>query len=339
MKKRQKVVTIISSSFLVVGLAFFSAAYFTLLHRYKGSDVINEWSKNDQFDISKIKTVKKEKNKDFVVLNLADVQMCDLEDLFNKEIIHKEIDYLVATYKPNLITLTGDQTWSNENLICLKSLISWLEGYKIPFAPIFGNHDYGNDGDYAVASQKYCCDLYEKASYCLFDRGPTNISSLGNYVINIEEDDKIVSTLYMLDYGYNKEINSQQIERFKWNAEGIKNYNNNNYTNGICFTHKPLYGHLGFDPGIINSNIKNDFEKTVIKRGISDFICGHYHEYNRIKQYDSARYTFATKTGELGGFLETESIYLNGATTIEINEHETKIVQNLVNNKDYRIKK
>ena len=157
-KKRIWVVAI--AIVLLIISALLLNLYFMFFHHYKGKYVEYNWSATDSFDITQIATVNKQKNKDFVILNLADVQLCDLEDIPNFSTMHNEISYLVETTKPDLITLTGDQTWSNENLISLKNLIRWLDGYKIPYAPVFGNHDYGNQKDSAVASQNYCCDLY-----------------------------------------------------------------------------------------------------------------------------------------------------------------------------------
>ena len=224
---------------VLIGILLMSA-YLLFLHHYKGTYVIDEWHETDEFKIENITTLEKQKNKEFVILNLTDIQMCDLENFFNKSIIHDEITYLVEQTKPDLITLTGDQTWSNENLVSLKSLIHWLDSYKIPYAPVFGNHDYGNEKNSSVAELNYCCDLYEAGKYSLFKRGPSNLGALGNYVINIVEDGKIYKTLYMLDSGYEAKITNEQIAWFEWNANGIKNANNGEYSDGICFMHKPL---------------------------------------------------------------------------------------------------
>ena len=80
----------------------------------------------------------------------------------------EELDELIYTIKPDLITLTGDQTWSNENLISLTTLVRWMESYKIPWAPVFGNHDFGNEENNAVLDQLKCCEYYENAKYSLF---------------------------------------------------------------------------------------------------------------------------------------------------------------------------
>ncbi len=341
MKKVKKVLLIILCVVLSIAVVISTSAYFLLVHHYKGTQVENPWYATNEFKLQNIATVQKQKDKDFVILNLADVQMCDLEDFFNRKIIHKEISYLIEQTKPDLITLTGDQTWSNENLISLKSLISWLDSYKIPYAPVFGNHDYGNTKNSATAELNYCCDLYEKSKYCLFSRGPSNLGTLGNYVINIMEEDKIYKTLYMLDAGYEDIITTQQIEWFKWNAEGLKNLNGGEYTSAMCFMHKPLpeYSvayrkyrsgsaeaeaigdvHIHYSLG---GTSQNGFFDAAKERGVLDVVCGHQHGNNFTIKYNNVRLTFATKTGQLGGYYNDGTVNLNGATYFVLNDDVT----------------
>ena len=336
---KKKAIIIISCSLVgTLALGAFGTVYFLFLHHYKGKKVVNNWSVTDTFDIKDIPAINKEKGKDFTILNLADVQMCDLEDLGNRKIVHKEIDYLVNLTNPDLITLTGDQVWSNENLICLKSLISWLDGYRIPFAPVFGNHDYGNEFDSATAGLNYSCDLYEKAKYSLFDRGPTNIGSLGNYAINIMEDDKIINTLYMMDHGYGS-ITEGQLDWFKWTADGIKDNNGGVYSNGMVFMHKPIkeffYAVNGVDSESLTLSPMFDLAKD---RGVTHFTCGHYHELNFSEPFRGVVMTMATKTDELAGFYEDDDEYINGGTSFTIKGEEIVIKHNYVNRTDYRIK-
>ncbi len=343
MKRKNKVFLIIISAILVVTIVCFSTVYFLFLHRYKGKNVIDEWNVTDEFNIDDIATIKKEKDKEFVILNLADVQMCDLENFFNMGIIKKEIEYLVEEVKPDLITLTGDQTWSNENLISLKSLISWLDSFKIPYAPVFGNHDYGNTKNSSVLDLNACCDLYEKGKYSLFKRGPSNLDALGNYVINVTEDDKIYKTLYMLDLGYGDEITDMQKEWFKWNAEGIRAANGGEYTEGMCFFHKPLpeyaYAYRQYVSGSptvralgdvyvyysLYGSLQNGFFDEAKDRNVKDFVCGHQHGNSFTLLYDDVRLTFALKTGELGGYCDDGETYLSGATYFVLDGGETTV--------------
>ncbi len=337
MKKKNKVLLTVISVLLTVVLICLFAAYFLLLHRYKGKKVIDEWHSTDEFNIDSIANVEKKEGKDFVILNLADVQMCDLDDFRNNLTIKKEIEFLVEKIKPDLITLTGDQTWSNENLIVLKSLIRWLDSFKIPYAPVFGNHDYGNQKDSAVLSQNACCDVYEKGKYSLFKRGPTNLGALGNYVINVTENGKIIKTIYMLDLGYEDMITDGQIEWFKWNAEGIKAANGGEYTEGMCFFHKPIpeyatayYAYYSGEEGVyalgdiyryysLYGSTQNGFFDAAKERNVKDITCGHQHGNNFTISYQGVRLTFALKTGENVGYCDDGETYINGATYFVIN--------------------
>lgn len=341
MKKKFRVLISVGSCIFALALMGFGATYFTFLHRYKGKVIVNNWNESDTFDINEIKTLSKQKDKDFVILNFADIQICDLEDMFTRYKLHNYLDKLVDTYKPDLITLSGDQTWSNENLLSLKSIINWLDGYKIPYAPVFGNHDYGNEYNSAVAGLNYCCDSYEGGKYSLFNRGPTNIGSLGNYAINIKEEDKIISTLYMMDLGYNDKITEDQKSWFKWTADGIKANNNNTYTNGIVITHKELpecydaYRHYLLDNSIAEGDVivhmgfadveNTGFVDLAKSCGVYDFMFGHEHYNNFTIHHENARYTFMVKTGEFFDTYQDETVHLCGATTITLSSDEVNI--------------
>ena len=352
MKKATKIIIAISSGVLAVSIAAFFGIYFTYLHRYKGKEVVDEWHENDIFDINTIQTLEKNKDKDFVILNLADVQMADLDDIFRYDIIHKEITYLVNEYQPDLITLTGDQTMSNENLVSLKKLISWLDEYKVPYAPIFGNHDYGNDFNSAVASREYCSDLYEAGKYSLYKRGPTNLSSLGNYAINILEDNKVITTLYMLDLGYNKSLTEEQKSWFDWTARGIKEANDNISPRGMVFTHKDFkehyqaYHHYLENPESAEGKVyvhdgfayvdNGSFVEMAKFYGVTDFVCGHEHGNNFTINYAGARYTFAVKTSETCYIYEDEEVYMSGGTEICINKEKASFYHHFVDRNSYR---
>lgn len=357
MSNTKKVFIIIISILVFLVLSVFLTIYFLFIHHYKGTEIIDEWHETDQFKIENISTLQKEKDKDFIILNLADVQMCDLEDIFNMPTIHREITYLVEKTKPNLITLTGDQTWSNENLISLKTLIKWLDDYKIPYAPVFGNHDYGNKKNSAVAELNYCCDLYERGKYSLFKRGPSNLGSLGNYVINIMEEGNIYKTLYMIDAGYNDAISDEQIAWLKWNANGIRSVNNGIFSEGMCFMHKPIpefrtafYKFLNGSADVeaindvyvnysLSGTIQNGFFDVVKEGNVLDIICGHQHGNNFTLKYENVRLTFALKTGELGGFYADEEIYLNGASVFNLSNAFVNIQSVFVDRDEYKIKK
>lgn len=354
MRKRFKIL-------LAVGIPLFSIvvtgglwAYFNLLHRYKGKKVVDNWDATDTFNINKITTLHKEKGKDFRILNLADLQVADLDGPKAFNTVHKEMDDLINEYKPDLITLTGDQTMSNENRLFLKSIIRRLDKHKIPYAPIFGNHDFGNSYNEGVCSEQYCCDLYEKGKYSLFKRGPTNLGPLGNYVINIEEDGKIVSSLYMMALAYEDSLTEKQIEWFKWNADGIKAANGGLNPRGMVFTHKDFkehywaYHHYLSHPEAAEGTVyrhggfhyadNGNFVEIAKNSGVFDFVCGHQHNNNYTINYEGARYTFVVKSSETVFYYEDENVYLNGATEIIVGSESTRFEHHLVERGKYHLK-
>ena len=353
MKKSTKILISALSAAVFIAICGFSLCYFLFLHRYEGKEKVWLWSDTDEFDISKIPTVEKAKDKPFVILNLADVQLCDLEDIFNFGTIKRVIKYLVAETRPDLITLTGDQTWSNENLISLNRLVRFLDSLKIPYAPVFGNHDYGNEGDSAVLSQRACCDVYEKGKYSLFSRGPTNIGALGNYAVNIVEDGAIVKTLYMLDSGYLDALTDGQIAWFKWTAEGIKAATGA-YAEGMCFMHKPLpeysYAYRAYTRGeaeaigdvyvrySLSGSEQSGFFDEAKARNVTDVVCGHQHGNSFTLIHEGVRLTFALKTGELGGFWRDETVNLNGATFFTLSGGGTAVRNVFVPRGEFDIK-
>ena len=343
MKRKNKILLSVVCTVLGFAVVCSFAVYFLFFHRYRGKEIVSLWSETDSFSISGITTIEKQKDKPFVILNLADVQICDLEDLFSMNEIKKEIADLVEQTHPDLITLTGDQTWSNENLISLKSLISWLDSFEIPYAPVFGNHDCGNEKDSAVLSRNACCDLYEKGAYSLFQRGPSNLGSLGNYIVNITEEGKIIKTLYFLDSGYEEQISNEQIAWMKWNAEGLRAANGGMYTEGMCFFHKPIpeyaqayYGYRNGDPSVeaigdvwvtfsLSGSRQNGFFETAKSIGVTDIVCGHQHGNCFTLKYEGVRLTFALKTGDRVSFYSDETVTLDGGTCLILDGGETRV--------------
>jgi hypothetical protein len=133
----------------------------------------------------------KDPDKDFVVLNLADIQMQDHETYGRVGAqVKGTIDKLVENLEPDLITLTGDNAW---RMLSYNELIRMIDSYGIPWAPVMGNHD-----GQGCPSEFWCAYNYSQAENCLFQFGPKDMG-YGNYIIQIYENDKIIHTLYMMD--------------------------------------------------------------------------------------------------------------------------------------------
>lgn len=160
-------------------------------------EVSNEfWLSTDTYRLEDTQVIQKEQGKDFKILNLADIQYSDVKDIGKRSYTEETIKTLIEQEKPDLILMTGDQTWTATQRSSIKSLIKFMDSFKIPWAPVFGNHDGEGNAD-----KNWLADRYEESEYCLFKKGPNNIGGVGNYIINIMEGDKIVEFIIMMDSG------------------------------------------------------------------------------------------------------------------------------------------
>lgn len=101
---------------------------------------------------------------------------------------------LVAQTRPDLIFITGDIVYGSfdDDGSTLDWFCRLMASFRIPWAPVFGNHD--NETAKGVTWQ---CERLENSEYCLFKRG--NVTGNGNYTVGITVGDKLKFVLYMLD--------------------------------------------------------------------------------------------------------------------------------------------
>lgn len=141
-------------------------------------------------------TLKKTGSKPFVVLNLTDFQL-EADEWTDKTEKGKEalktIDTLYKRVKPDLVTLSGDLSWSGD-FEALTNMGTLLDSYCVPWAPVFGNHD--NDGGLETLDKAIL--LLSSFKYFTFEKGDESLGR-GNYIISIEENEKIVHSIFMMD--------------------------------------------------------------------------------------------------------------------------------------------
>ena len=207
--------------------------------------------------------LEKEKDKDFTILNFADVQLAKDDVIYENGVAkyaYELMNELITEVNPDLITLTGDQGYGEPESI--KAISSVINKYNIPWAYVLGNHD-NECSEIGVEEQ---INLYSTYSNCIAKYGPreitesdTGIPKAGNYIINIverEEDGfKIVRSLFMLNtgnktnpYDMDKRINNmyydhlsdKQLEFYKWGLESSKKYNNGEYPKSTIIEHIPI---------------------------------------------------------------------------------------------------
>lgn len=175
----------------------------------KGEANTETWSAGDVFRAEDTIMLQKEPGKDFVILNLTDIQYSDALDFAQRGYTKETIQTLIEETKPDLITMTGDQVWTAFQKQSQGELIKMIDSYGIPWAPVFGNHDGEGNAD-----KEWLADRYLESENCLFKKGPNNIGGVGNYVVNIMEGDKIVQSLIMMDSGASFDYSDTPKEEF-----------------------------------------------------------------------------------------------------------------------------
>ena len=135
-------------------------------------------------------------NKDFLVLNLADIQLSKdewSESHSHSKIVIHTVTELVNRLHPDLITLSGDQGWAGDFDAYMK-VGEFIDSFDIPWTFVWGNHDQQN----GYGFNDSVVDGYSKLKNLIFENGPENLGR-GNFVIEIKENDSIVSALILMD--------------------------------------------------------------------------------------------------------------------------------------------
>ena len=151
-------------------------------------------------------------DRDIKILQLTDLQPVDPSQQrydgrldyfpFNTEFTYEMkyqnefyyIDKAIKDNNPDLIIITGDIVYGefDDNGSNLKDFCHFMDSYKIPWAPIFGNHD--NECKLGVTWQ---CEQFLNSKYCLFKRN--DCTGNGNYNIGIFNKGVLIRTIYMMD--------------------------------------------------------------------------------------------------------------------------------------------
>ena len=155
MKKKNKGLIILISvlAVIIVAVGSFAAAF--ALSMEKGTPSAEVWEENMEYDINNTVQLQKTPGEDFVILKLTDIQDNDFLDIGRRKYTEQTITELVERVKPDLITMTGDQIWAPFVKYSLDDLIEFMDSFKIPWAPVNGNHDGEGNVDLKAAAEKY----------------------------------------------------------------------------------------------------------------------------------------------------------------------------------------
>lgn len=183
----KKPVKVIISIFVVLALVvcICNAVFASVaLDLQKGVAVCDEWSPDDVYTPDYAQSLEVGDG-DYKILCLTDVHIRNHGTFASWLGINFILDgmseiqlkKLINRVEPDLILVGGDTVLTKWNDICTQQFCDFMEKFEIPWAPVFGNHDYEGRADKAKLAE-----IYEAAAHCLFKSGPEGMNGMGNYM-------------------------------------------------------------------------------------------------------------------------------------------------------------
>lgn len=309
---RKKTMIILGSSialFIVIAAIILMGLFIPVHGRIKDSYY---WSEYDEFDIKKIKTLEK-KNSEFKVLQVTDLHYHLPHKTKETDNIVKQ---LVEENTPDMIVITGDSTFGPTNMLYAKHIVKLFDGFKIPWAIVYGNHD-----DEGKADKNRLSDIYSASEFGLFENGANNIGGSGNYTVNITLNGLPFYSVIMMDSNTNIPYNGKkeygaftpsQVLWYEWLTDGLKS---NGYENSMMFFHIPFPEYLdayevwersGFDKTIGSGDKREGvaaapynpgmFNKIKEQRNTTHVFAGHDHVNDYSILYQNIVLTYGVKS-------------------------------------------
>ena len=335
---RKKYIFYFSLGFAFMALIAMTLYLFVPLFYRTGVESGEVWSETQEFSLDYTVQLEKDSTKDFVVLNLADVQIIDF-DLFNGKYDKTIalITKLIADKQPDLITLTGDNVAGGKNILVIQHFIKFIDSFDIPWAPVMGNHDNDGLGDY-----NWVADMMINTENCVMKKGLSDMGC-GNYVITIMENDTIVQALIMMDSHDSEVLNNQQ-DWYSWVVNGLDEVAGYSVDSTVML-HIPLFEYSeawdywvasDYDENIGSgernetvccSDTSNGFFALIKALGSTkNIVCGHDHINDYSILYEGVRLTYAVKSGYTSYYNED----ILGGTVLHISTTELNIEQYII---------
>jgi predicted phosphodiesterase len=258
---------------------------------------------------------------------------------------------LVKKTNPDLILITGDLVYGEFDDLgtSLKKYVKFMDGFEIPWAPIFGNHD-----NESINGVDWQCEVLENAEYSFFKRG--NVTGNSNYTIGIVQSNELKRVIYMMDSNGCGNTQDPKIKRtvgfaedqliwFDETASRIESYAGNKVRSFVCY-HIPTQefalaatcagyqqtpcGNVTYTIGVDVPANNCDFGRRgeifkglhpvpgllylFKKHYVDGVFVGHSHLNSISVLYDGIRWTFGLKTGTYDRY----DVEMLGGTFIEV---------------------
>jgi hypothetical protein len=304
-------------AFILVTLFFILGSCSSITNKtIFGEPSLQLWVEDSAYDRTSVPVLLKHQNEDFRILLFSDIQLdCGPADDGSISLV----DLLVKEIKPDMIMTTGDNTaWISAHNGVVK-FVQQMESYGIPWGVTLGNHDSEGQAD-----RVWHGNQYEQALNSIFSSGPSNIQGIGNYSVNIEDEEgKIRYTLVMMDsnetrtydagtdYDY---IYHDQIKWYEWLIDGINSVENR-IVPSMLFFHIPLpefedaahiwklnepaagtFGEIREEVCCppVNTGL---FDSALNLQSTTHIFCGHDHVNDLSALWKGIRLTYGLKTG------------------------------------------
>ncbi len=296
------------------------------------------WSDSQEFSQDNLNKLIKKDGEDFKILVFTDIQLA--ANPFENAKALKMTEDLVEKVQPDFIMTAGDNaSWFFSDLMT-KRIIKKFEGFGIPWGVTLGNHD-----SEWIEDRNWNGNQYENAENSLFEMGPGNIHGVGNYTVNIVDENEIpIYSLIMLDsnsrrkYEDGNDYDIIYYDQIKWYEWVVKNQEN---VPSMLFFHIPLPefkdAEIALENGIVSSELafgdnREDVFCAPLNTGFFDLIkelestthifCGHDHINNSSIEYEGVRLTYCLKTGP-SSYSDKDR---QGATLVTIKDGTNEVV-------------
>ena len=275
--------------------------------RFVGKESKEIWNGTDKYRLENTAVLQKESGRDFVVLNLTDIHMADFDYYGSYNVrLFAHIRALVEKTQPDLITISGDLFSSDSVVLSVYELTDLMDGFGIPWAPIFGNHDDGGNCDL-----NFLADVMMRSEHCLLQKGDAALG-VGNYIINVCDGESIVHSLLMMD-SHGDGLHENQIDWYRWAASAAN-------APSTVILHIPIEEYqLAYDAAwddgwkegfyafgsqkeaICPEGGSNGFFAAVQDIGLTkNILCGHDHTNDFSILYEGVRLSYSMRLGIYG---------------------------------------